>query len=269
MDGDFELAEHLFLGQLADDMLGDEFVLQTVVDEVLGVDTLVDEASHLVNHSLVEAGTQAAADAFATGVTVHFHTDDQGILHGMRLGEGFELGMQLVVSADLDGACGTCHGVDVAVVAQSLHRLEHSGQFLERLTRQFSAQRLVAGHGRQFDALDDSLDIHPRAATHDDGFATATNVIVNPFKILKELIKAVAVARRTDVDEVIGHTVVLGQVLARADVHAAVNLARIGTDDLSADRLGQMHRPRRLTRRRRPRHHKKHILIVHFFYWKR
>ena len=90
------------------------------------------------------------------------------------------------------------------------------------------------------------------------------DVVIGAFKVLQKLIQAVAVAGRTDVDEVVGHTVILGQVLARADVHAAVDLPRVGADDLAANRLGQMHRARRLARRRRPRHHKKHILIIHF-----
>ena len=132
VDGDFQLAEHLFLGQLVDDVLGDEFVFQTVVYQVLGVDALVvDEAAHLVDHALIKAGPQAAADAFTTRVTVHLHADDQGVFHGVGLGQGLQFGMQFVVAADFDGTGGACHGVDVAVVAQGLHRLQHRRQFLQ------------------------------------------------------------------------------------------------------------------------------------------
>ena len=205
--------------------MGDEFVFQAVIDEILGVNALdVDEAPHLVDHAFVQAGTQAAADALAAGVTIDLDTDDQCVLHGVRLGEGLELGVQLIVAADLDGTCGARHGVDVAVVAQGLHGLEQGGQFLERLACQLGAQFLVAGDGWQLDALDDGLDIHARAAAHDHWLAAPTDVVIGPLKVLQELIQAVAVARRADVDKVIGHVVIFGQVLARADVHTTINL---------------------------------------------
>ena len=89
VDGDFQLAEHFFFGQLADDVLGDEFVFQAVIDEVFGVNALlVDKAAHLVDHAFVQTGAQAAADAFAAGVTIDLNADDQGVLHVMWLGEG-------------------------------------------------------------------------------------------------------------------------------------------------------------------------------------
>ena len=61
--GDFELGEHLLIGDFPDDILGDELILQSVIDEVFGLHTVGNELSHLVDHPPFEAVVQAPGDA--------------------------------------------------------------------------------------------------------------------------------------------------------------------------------------------------------------
>src|SRR5207249_3224025 len=63
----------------------------------------------------------------------------------------------------------------------------------------------------------------------------------------------IPLSRISDVDEVMRHTrtLVRGR-LGRTDIHAAVDLARIGGDDLASDALGDAHGESALARRGGP-----------------
>ena len=77
VDGNLQALEHLVVGETAHEVLGDELLLQAVIDEVVGRDALSEQSPDLLYHALVQTGLQAAGDLLATGLTVDIDTNDK------------------------------------------------------------------------------------------------------------------------------------------------------------------------------------------------
>ena len=248
VDSGLKLGEHLVVGQLPYYVKGDEFVFQTIVNKVFWFYPTLNESAHLVNHAGIEASLQSLGDATATTLTVDTDAYYNDIGERMRLGLRLKLRIVVVIHGNLDGSYGSFAGVDIAVVAQRLVALQYLGEFIEAFGAQLLTQFTILGHWRQLYAFHHALDIHPRAATQDYGLAAAGDVIVAHLIIAQELIEIVFVASLADINHVVRHVTVLVEVLASAEVHATVELARVGADDFAAYRLGKRHRLASLSR---------------------
>ena len=77
VDGNLQAAEHLVVGGLPGDVFGDELILQSVVDEILGGDALGQQTAHLVNHAFLEAGLQTAGNLRPALLAVDIDTDNK------------------------------------------------------------------------------------------------------------------------------------------------------------------------------------------------
>ena len=74
--GDFEERYHLVISGASDEVFGNVFVFQPVVDERLGVDTLVEQPLYLGHHALVEPVVQPLGDAGTTPFPLDTHPLD-------------------------------------------------------------------------------------------------------------------------------------------------------------------------------------------------
>ena len=109
----------------------------------------------------------------------------------------------------------------------------------EAFAREFFAGGAQGDIPGEIIAARDGVDIHPRAAAEDGHGPAGADVGVGPQEVLLELPDIVLLPGLGDVDEVVGDGAVLGEVLARADVHAAIDLAGIRRNDLPAELFGQ------------------------------
>ena len=70
VDGVGKEGAHLVVGEDAEDVLGDEFVFQSVVDEVLCGDAAVQKAADFVHEAFCQARIQPRVDARVAGGAV-------------------------------------------------------------------------------------------------------------------------------------------------------------------------------------------------------
>ena len=110
-------------------------------------------------------------------------------------------------------------------------------EFCKRLSGESVAQRLILRHGRELVAAQHGFDVQSGAATEYGQLASATDVVVCLVEVLLILEQIVLCAWLGYVDKMIRNRLAVNyivcQVLARSDVHAAVHLARVGTDYLA------------------------------------
>lgn len=77
MNGDFQLTEHLVVGQLADDILRDVLVFQPIINKVIRLHATVKQAPYLLHHAIVETLPQSGRDLPSSLFPVDVHTDDK------------------------------------------------------------------------------------------------------------------------------------------------------------------------------------------------
>ena len=146
VDGCFQLREHLFIGQLADEIKCQILVFQSVIDEVIRLDALLYQKAHFVYHSFFQALVQAAGDFLPTQFPVDVHTYDETV----HLGEGTFVywGMGIILF-DFDGSYGTFGCVHVRGIVQAFVTFQYVGQFFQRFVCQTGAQLGILGYGQQ------------------------------------------------------------------------------------------------------------------------
>ena len=179
-----------------------------------------------------------------------------------------------VVRLNLDGTYGSLRRVDVRGVVH--HRTvallqvgKHGGQRFERHTRKAFAQLRVLRHGRQLIASEHSLKIQAGASAEYRLLATAAYVGVCGMKILLILEEVILCSGLRNVYEMIRHTMsvhhIVGKILARSYIHAAINLARVGTKNFSvgAHCECRSHRCLAACRRSEYGYHLAHIVFIH------
>ena len=236
-----EVVEHLLVGALLQEIAGDVLVLQPVTKQSLGRHPLVEQPLHLVDHPLVQPLSQPDANPLHHLLAGERHTYyymvhrwhrhmTVGVTEGILL--DFEcphqpfavLGVGMVVQ--LDQRSQPC---DELVVAVGFQRATVVG--VDRCVGQ-----LVASHHR--------LDIEAGAATEYRLTMATEDGLEGSDEVVLELVDVVLVACVVDVDEMIGDVdtvdMVVGQVLARADVHATEHLPRVGADNLALQPIGQL-----------------------------
>ena len=107
------------MGQLSEEVLRDELILQPVVDEVFGCDTRVDEALDLPDEiAFVKALTEAGGDACSTLLTGKGDAEDEA-LYGLVLGVVSSCeALPLDIVRDLDSTDSALGRVEVRIVVQ-------------------------------------------------------------------------------------------------------------------------------------------------------
>ena len=205
MDGYLEALEHLVVGETACDVFGDEFVFETVVDEVVGRDSLGEKAADFVYHAFVEAGFQTSRNLRTTLVAVDINANNQ-----RRDGRQFTTwhGMLKVIRLNLNGADGALAGVDIGLVVHvgtilGFQRYEHLGEFVQRTALEAGAELRILRNGREVIALEHSLDVKARAATENGHGSPTLYSLVGVEEVLLILEEVVLRARLADVDEVV------------------------------------------------------------------
>ena len=63
--GNLQLAYHFVVCEFTDDMHGEVFIFQSVINQILGCNARCEYATHFVDHALLLALVQAAGDALA------------------------------------------------------------------------------------------------------------------------------------------------------------------------------------------------------------
>lgn len=244
VDGDLQAAEHLVVGGAAEGVFGDKLILQTVVDQILGRDRL-EQTFYLLYHSFLQSLAQTARDACASRLPIDPCADDGG-------GDGWHLavlcGRMEVVLLYLYRADGPLTGVYVRAVVHRgvvarLQVLEDDGQLVERLPLQFCPQRGILGHGRELVASQHGLDIESCAATEHGLASTTADVLVGLEEVALVFEEVVFRPRVTDVYQVVGDWLALhhivGEVFARSDRHASIDLTTVGGNDFAVQLIGK------------------------------
>ncbi len=188
-----------------------------------------------------------------TAIAVDVHQDYQRLGASRRVDTcGLcRFGMLEVIGLDFDGAYGASHGVHIGGVVHGFHRGQTLGQLGEREAAKTVAQRLIDRHFGQSQAAEYRLEVHTRAAAQYGIAAAAPDVGVGCVVVLQIAVEIVFFARIGDVYQVIGRITVFVKVFARADVHIAVHLTRIGADNLGIEVPRKRHGTPRLAARRR------------------
>ena len=187
----------------------------------------------------------AARDACAACLSINPCADDGG-------GDGWHLavlcGRMEVVLLYLYRADGPLTGVYVRAVVHRgvvarLQVLEDDGQLVERLPLQFCPQRGILGHGRELVAPQHGLDIESCAATEHGLASTTADVLVGLEEVALVFEEVVFRPWVTDVYQVVGDRLLLhyivGEVFARADRHASIDLTTVGGDDFAVQLIGK------------------------------
>ncbi len=218
-------------------MCPDVPVLQTVIVEPFPGDAAFVEPPHLIKHAVLQPLLQALGYPAPYFGTFPADTEHQRPDVRPRFMSG---GLVVLESGNFDGPDGAAAVGQVgAVVLLRPQGHEPGGQFSVIQSGQFGPQGSIFGHLNQAVSAQRSIQVQAGAA--------ADNRQPPPTRYIRKGLKKTALegedtelgAGLDDVDQVIGHVVVLGQVLAGADVHAAEDLARIGRDYFAAQFPGK------------------------------
>ena len=250
VDGYLQPLEHLVVGGLSCDILRHELVLQSVVRQVFDGNAFVEQSSHLLHHTVLQTVFQPSGNLLATVLAVDVDADNQAV-HGRQFALG--RGVFQVVGFYLDGTDGALTGVHIRRVVHvrarsGLQLLQHGRQFCQRVPLQACPDLWVLGDGRQLVTFQHGLDVQSCASTENGRHTSAADVLIGVEEVLLILEQVVLRSWLADVDEVVGDFLsgqscevreqrfdfVVLQVLARADVHAAIHLTRIGRDNLGS-----------------------------------
>ena len=130
MNGYLELAEHLIVCELSYNIFCQEFILQSVVNQILGCNAFVEQTAHFVDHSIFQTGLQSAGNLFTAQLSVDIDTDDERI-HRWQLSTGHWV--LEIIRLNLDGTDGTLTRIHICFV---MHVRARSGlQLLQHLCK--------------------------------------------------------------------------------------------------------------------------------------
>ena len=140
--------------------------------------------------------------------------------------------MLFLVEGDLEGSDKATLGkkrlaVDLAALEKGLAEL------LDVLLLELGAELRIRRDGGELVGRGDGLDIEPGAAADDGKLTLCGKLGKHLLEIRLVAVEVVALAGVGDVDHVIGNLSIFFEILPCAYVHAAVDLAGVGGDDLS------------------------------------
>ena len=180
-----EVAEHLILSALSQQIAGHVAIFEAEAHQALGGDAAFEQSLHLVGHALVEAGTQTALDAVDNLLSIKLYAED-AVLHVGQA--GVAVGMGGGVLLYLEGADEAVAGLGVGVVVQGAVGGEAVGEFLvgKRLKR--STIGGIDGCVAELVAPDDGIDVEAGAATKDGLAAAGGDVLVGALEVVQEAV---------------------------------------------------------------------------------
>jgi len=127
---------------------------------------------------------------------------------------------------------------------------EYLSQLLKRPPRKQGTQLCIDRHLHQPVPAHDAVNIHPRTAADHRKDAPNRHIFKHPQEIALVLIYIVPVPRIHDINHVHRHSPavngIIRQVLARPDIHPAINLPRVSTDHLPSHPVSHHRRQPRL-----------------------
>ena len=227
------------------EMIGDEIpcdvaVFQAVAQQAFLRHPAVKQRFHLFYHAFLQTLTQAYAYAFDHHRSGKTDTND-GVLHVGHVGIG--VGVAAMVLLYFERTEQAVTRFSVSVVVKFDVTSQAGCEFLVGIGLHAATEVGVDGCVGQLIALDHSLDIHARAPTKDGLATTRHNVVEGVDKVVLKLIDVILIACVVDVDEVVRDIcvvyVIVGKVFARANIHATKHLARVGTNNLTAELVSQ------------------------------
>ena len=234
MDCRFEQAHHLVVLQLTHHILRQELVFQSVVNQVFGLYTAVEQAFHLINHTLVETRMKPFRNLLPTQFAVYINTYYQR-LYLRKI--TFLNRTLFVVFLNLDGTDCTLYRIHIGSVMKSLVLLQPFRQTFYRLASQSVSQLRVFGNRNQPIASQHRFEIHSRSAAEHRHHAARGYILVRLQKIALILKNIILVSGRHDIYKMIRNLLavnnIVGKVLTRTDIHATVYLTAVGADNLS------------------------------------
>ena len=119
MYGDFQLTKHFVEGQFANQMQRQVFVFKSVINQVLGLNTLIEQRFHLCEHPMFQTFTKTLGNPLTTHFPTHVKPDGQA----RQLWERTVFQRRiLIIVGNFDGAYGSRNGVDIGRIVQVLIR---------------------------------------------------------------------------------------------------------------------------------------------------
>lgn len=231
-----EVFVHFLIGAEAFDVARDMTVFEAIAQQPLFGHAAIKEAANFVNHPFFETLTKTGADTFNHYLARIGYADDD-MLH---IGHVWVfVGMLDVVFLYFKSTEQTVAVLSVCMVVQLDIASQTLREFLVCESLHTLAELGVDRRVGKLVAFHHGFDIHARASAEDGLTATRDNVVEGTDKVVLKLIYIIFIARVMDVDEVIGNIravdVIVGKVLARSDIHAAKDLPRVGTNNLTAE----------------------------------
>ena len=235
-----EVAVHVVVAALTTEILGDVAVFQPVTQQAFFRHPAVEKGFHLLYHAVFKPLAKADAYALDDHGTGKADTDND-MLHVGHVGIG--IGVLEAVFLYFEGTEQAVARLGVGVVVELYITSQAGSEFLVGVDLHALAEVGVDRGIGQLVTLHHGFDIHACAPTK-DGLAMARHDVVKGVdKVVLELVDVVFVACVVDVNEVIGDVgavdMVVVEILARAYVHAAEHLPRVGTDNLTAELVSQ------------------------------
>ena len=124
--------------------------------------------------------------------------------------------------------------------------IEHLEPLIENFRTEFLhlllqlLAHLPDGRGPEGRAVEEDVDIKPRAADHDRDIFSAGDPLKRLLSVLMEFCDVERLINIADIDEMVGdERPLLGRGFSRADIHSPVDLGRVGREDFAADGLSQ------------------------------
>src|SRR5690554_338703 len=243
VNGDIELGHHFVVAQTARHVLGDKLILQAIINQVLGTKSFSQQSLHLSHQSLLQALLQAPCDFFAPHVPFDVHPNKQGTDFGQL---DLNFGVTLVIGFNFNGTYRPLMGIGIGAVVQNPELRQYFLEFGQRLVLEQLPERRVGRNMYHLVLLQHGHNIQTRSATQDGPFTPFLQVLKNMEEVVLKLIDIVLITGLPNVNQVRRDALslhhIIRVILPGTQIHPAVNLSRIGTDDFAVQGPGQMSR---------------------------
>ena len=192
-----------------------EFIFKAVGYQGLGRHASLQQAADLVDHPLLQARLQPRIDAGVADFAGDEGADEVGARDG--------IGTAVRATFHPRRAKGRAVSRKGTPVPALPVRRQSDGLY-RCLAQRLPVPKIVSGRYR--------IDIEAGAATEDGHLAAGADISKSSAEILNEIVRVILRARVAHINNMVRDVAVLRQILAGADVHPPVNLARIRRDNL-------------------------------------
>ena len=248
MYGGLQTLLHLAAGNLAGYEQGYELIFEAVINQIVGSDALSNQFFHLCGHPFGKPFLKPPGDASAPLVAVQIE-GYQHMLHRLYLravAQPVLLRMMQIIILYLYASQSSFAGVGVSCIVQFLHAAQQLRQFLQALVGEALPQFLIHGNVGHPHSIEGVLHIHSCASAKHRHFSALPHFSLGRVIVAEKFLKIIFVSGLAYVYEMIPHWLaaafpVLVKVFACADVHAAIHLPRVGTDNLALNGTSRRH----------------------------